>query len=76
MVILYNLNVKLNTSILLEQLALDDKIIKVEKKGFLTRGTSLRDKVKKRSKKTKENATETGSILFGLLRSFLDFITQ
>jgi hypothetical protein len=60
MVILYNLNVKLNTSILLEQLALDDKIIKVEKKGFLTRGTSLRDKVKKRSKKTKENATGFG----------------
>lgn len=60
MVILYNLNVKLNTTVLLEQLALDDKIIKVEKKGVLTRGTSLRDKVKKRSKKTKENSTGFG----------------
>jgi len=39
---------------------LDDKIIKVEKKGVLTRGTSLRDKVKKRSKKTKENSTGFG----------------
>lgn len=60
MVILYNLNVKLNTSILLEQLGLDEKIIKIEKKGFLTRGTSLRDKVKRRSKKTKENTTGFG----------------
>jgi len=60
MVILYNLNVKLNTTVLLEKLELDDKIIKIEKKGILTRGTSLRDKVKRRSKKTKENTTGFG----------------
>lgn len=60
MVILYNLNIKLNTTILLEHLGLDDNIIKIEKKGILTRGTSLRDKVKRRSKKIKENATGFG----------------
>jgi hypothetical protein len=59
MVILYNLNVKLNTGILLEQLDLDSNIIKIEKKGVLTRGTSLRDKVKRRSK-AKENTTGFG----------------
>jgi len=56
---LYNLNVKLNTGILLEQLDLDSNIIKIEKKGVLTRGTSLRDKVKRRSK-AKENTTGFG----------------
>jgi hypothetical protein len=59
MVILYNLNVKLNTGILLERLDLDSNIIKIEKKGVLTRGTSLRDKVKRRSK-AKENTTGFG----------------
>jgi hypothetical protein len=52
--------VKLNTSILLDQLELDSNIIKIEKKGVLTRGSSLRDKVKRRSKKSKENATGFG----------------
>ena len=56
---MYNLNVKLNTGILLEQLDLDSNIIKIEKKGVLTRGTSLRDKVKRRSK-AKENTTGFG----------------
>jgi len=60
MVILYNLNLKLNTSILLDHLELDSNIIKIEKKGVLTRGSSLRDKVKRRSKKAKENATGFG----------------
>lgn len=60
MVILYNLNVKLNTTILLEKMELDSKIIKIEKKGVLTRGTSLRDKIKRRSKKAKENTTGFG----------------
>ena len=50
---------KLNTGILLEQLDLDSNIIKIEKKGVLTRGTSLRDKVKRRSK-AKENTTGFG----------------
>jgi len=51
--------VKLNTGILLERLDLDSNIIKIEKKGVLTRGTSLRDKVKRRSK-AKENTTGFG----------------
>ena len=50
----------MNTSILLDQLELDSNIIKIEKKGVLTRGSSLRDKVKRRSKKSKENATGFG----------------
>ena len=50
---------KLNTGILLERLDLDSNIIKIEKKGVLTRGTSLRDKVKRRSK-AKENTTGFG----------------
>jgi hypothetical protein len=50
----------LNTSILLDHLELDSNIIKIEKKGVLTRGSSLRDKVKRRSKKAKENATGFG----------------
>ena len=58
MVVLYNLNLKINTSLILENLPLDDNIIKIEKKGVLVRGTSSRDKIKRRStKKTKESNT-------------------
>jgi hypothetical protein len=60
MVVLYNLNIKLNTTELLEKLQLDDKLIKIEKKGILTKGKSSRDKIKRRSKKSKENNTGFG----------------
>lgn len=60
MVVLYNLNLKLNTAILLEKLPLDDSIIKIEKRGVMKRGTSSRDKVNRRSKKIKESSTGFG----------------
>lgn len=34
MVVLYNLNLKINTSLILENLPLDDNIIKIEKRCF------------------------------------------
>jgi hypothetical protein len=51
MVVLYTLNVKLNTNELLVSLPLTDRIIKVEKRGTLVRGESSRDKIKRRPKK-------------------------
>ena len=61
MVVLYNLNLKINTTTILENLPLDDNIIKIEKKGVLVRGTSSRDKIKRRStKKSKESNTGFG----------------
>jgi len=61
MVVLYNLNLKINTSLILENLPLDDNIVKIEKKGVLVRGTSSRDKIKRRSsRKSKESNTGFG----------------
>ena len=61
MVVLYNLNLKLNTNFILENLPLDESIIKIEKRGVLSRGTSSRDKIKRRSsKKDKESNTGFG----------------
>lgn len=61
MVVLYNLNLKLNTNFILENLPLDNSIIKIEKRGVLSRGTSTRDKIKRRSsKKDKESNTGFG----------------
>jgi len=51
MVVLYNTNLKFDTSILLENLPINESIIKIEKRGFPRRGESKRDKIKKRSKK-------------------------
>ena len=59
MVVLYNLNLKLNTTHLLENLELNDSIIKIEKRGVLVRGTSSRDKIHRRSKKG-DKKTNTG----------------
>jgi hypothetical protein len=59
MVVLYSLNVKLNTNELLTSIPLTDKIIKVEKRGTLVRGESSRDKIKRRPKKT-ETTSKTG----------------
>lgn len=44
----------------MEQLPLDDSIIKIEKRGVMKRGSSSRDKVNRRSKKTKETSTGFG----------------
>lgn len=60
MVVLYTLNLKLNTTHILENLPLDDKIIKVEKRGILSRGKSSRDNIKRRSKKDKISTTGFG----------------
>lgn len=51
MVVLYNTNLKFDTTSLLNLIPLDEQIIKVEKRGFLRRGESKRDKIKRRSKK-------------------------
>lgn len=60
MVVLYTLNLKLNTTKILEDLPLDSEIIKVEKRGILTRGKSSRDNIKRRSKKDKISTTGFG----------------
>lgn len=51
MVVLYKTNLMFDTNILLNELPIDDQIIKVEKRGVLKRGESKRDKIKRRSKK-------------------------
>lgn len=51
MVVLYTLNLKLQTDVLLEHLPINDTIIKIEKRGVLRRGESSRDKIRRRSKK-------------------------
>jgi hypothetical protein len=38
MVVLYTINLKMKTDILLEKLPLNDHIIKIEKRGVLRRG--------------------------------------
>jgi len=61
MVVLYNTNLKIDTTKLLETLPLNEQIIKVEKRGILKRGESSRDKIKRRSKKEKaKNKTGFG----------------
>lgn len=59
MVVLYTLNKKFDTTKLLETLPLNDSIIKVEKRGILTRGTSSRDKIKRRPKNP-QTVSKTG----------------
>jgi hypothetical protein len=59
MVVLYTLNVKLNTNELLVSLPLNNRIIKVEKRGTLVRGESSRDKIKRRPKK-EGSSSKTG----------------
>ena len=58
MVVLYNLNIKIDTTRLLDELPLNDSIIKIEKRGVKIRGESSRDKIKRRSKK--EETSKTG----------------
>jgi TATA-box binding protein (TBP) (component of TFIID and TFIIIB) len=57
MVVLYKLNLKLKTDELLRNLPINDKIIKVEKRGVLRRGESSRDKIRRRSKKNEKTST-------------------
>jgi len=51
MVVLYTVNVRLNTNLLLESLPLTESIIKIEKQGIPARGSSKRDLIKRRAKK-------------------------
>ena len=54
---LYTLNLKLRTDILLEVLPINENIIKIEKRGVLRRGESSRDKIRRRSKKDEKKTT-------------------
>lgn len=49
MVVLYNMGVKLDTTKLVNDLPLTDRIIKIEKQGVLKRGESKKDRVKHRA---------------------------
>lgn len=57
MVVLYTINLKMKTDILLEKLPLNDHIIKIEKRGVLRRGESSRDKIRRRSKDDEKKST-------------------
>jgi len=57
MVVLYNTNLKFDTTEVLHTLPLKEEIIKVEKRGVLKRGESSRDKIKKRAKKDSPSNT-------------------
>lgn len=48
MVVLYTMGVKLDTEVLVHDLPLTDKIIKIEKQGVLRRGESKKDKIRHR----------------------------
>ena len=60
MVVLYNMNFKIQTDAILEHLPLNESIIKIEKRGVLRRGESSRDKIKRRSKQEVKNKTGFG----------------
>lgn len=60
MVVLYTTNLKFDTTLLTRILPLDEKIIKVEKKGIEKRGESSRDKIKHRTKKLIKPLNNTG----------------
>jgi TATA-box binding protein (TBP) (component of TFIID and TFIIIB) len=57
MVVLYTVDVKLNTTVLLERLPLTDALIKIEKQGTPARGSSKRDLIKRRAKKAPSKRT-------------------
>lgn len=52
MVVLYTTGVRLDTTVLVEQLPINDVIIKLEKQGVMRRGESKKDKIKRRVKTT------------------------
>ncbi len=49
MVVLYDMGVRLNTTLLAEKLPLTEDLIKIEKQGVLKRGESKKDKVRHRN---------------------------
>jgi len=55
--VLYTLNLKLRTEVLLENLPINESIIKIEKRGVMRRGESSRDKIRRRSKKDEKKTT-------------------
>jgi hypothetical protein len=57
MVVLYTVNIRLNTNLLLESLPLTESIIKIEKQGIPARGSSKRDLIKRRAKKVASKRT-------------------
>ena len=62
MVVLYNTNLKFDTTKLVELLPLSYGIIRAEKRGVLRKGESKRDQIKRRSKKEpKSNNTGFGN---------------
>lgn len=75
MVVLYNMNFKLNTDLILNELPLNDSIIKIEKRGVLRRGESARDKIKRRSKQEVKTKTGFGhnSITIVMMNSGIGF---
>jgi hypothetical protein len=60
MVVLYNTNLRFETTKLAECLPINETIIKVEKRGILKKGESNRDKIKHRSKKDAKLISNTG----------------
>jgi TATA-box binding protein (TBP) (component of TFIID and TFIIIB) len=60
MVVLYTTNLKFDTNKLVELLPINETIIKVEKRGFMKKGESKRDKIKRRSKKETTSVNNTG----------------
>jgi len=59
MVVLYKVNLKIDTNKLVHEIPLEYPVIKIEKRGFAKRGESKRDKIKRRSKK-ETNPSTTG----------------
>jgi TATA-box binding protein (TBP) (component of TFIID and TFIIIB) len=49
MVVLYTMGIRLNTDTLVQELPLNESIIKVEKQGVLRRGESKKDKIRHRT---------------------------
>ena len=72
------MNFKLNTDEVLNQLPLDDCIIKIEKRGVLKRGESSRDKIKRRSKQELKSKTGFGhnSITIVMMNGGIGFPTK
>jgi len=60
MVVLYTMGVRLDTNILVHNLPLTDKIIKIEKQGILKRGESKKDRIRHRNVPTPQPKRTTG----------------
>lgn len=57
MVVLYTMGMRLDTEVLVHDLPLTDKIIKIEKQGVLRRGESKKDKIRHRKVPTQPRRT-------------------